>query len=101
MKICYNLGADDYLAYLLYIATQSESVKKKRFRVQIIFSVLYLFTGVYFLISNEGSDYSTFIVFLALAVLWFVSYPKLEYLYRKSNIKRLQKKAIQMGKRSR
>ena len=83
MKISYSFGADDYLAYLLYISSQSEPAKKKRFKFRIVFPVLCLFTGVYFVAVNKDSDYSIFIGFFSLAVLWFVLYPKLDYLYRK------------------
>ena len=99
MKINYDLGADDYLAYLLCVASQSEPAKKKRFRLKIVFPVLYLFTGVYFLITNTSSDYSVFIGFFTLAVLWFVLFPKLEYWHRKRLYKALVKEYYPHGKK--
>ena len=97
MKIHYDLGADDYLTYLLYVASQSEPAKKKRIRLKIIFPVIYLFTGIYFLIANK--DYSVFIGLFTLAVLWFVLFPKLEYLYRKRQYKSLVKGYYPHGKK--
>ena len=99
MKICYNLGGDDYLAYLLYISSQSKTAKKKRLRLKIILPALYLFTGIYFLVTSKGSDYSIFIGFFALAVIWFVFYPKLESLYRKKQYKALVKGYYPDGKK--
>ena len=99
MKISYNLGADDYLAYLFYVSSQSVSAKKKHFRLKVIFPVLYLFTGLYFLFENKGSDYSVFIGFLTLAVLWFVLFPKLEYLYRKKQYEKLVNEYYPHGKK--
>ena len=99
MKIHYDLGADDYLTYLLYVASQSEPAKKKRIRLKIIFPVLYFFTGIFFLIASKGSDYSVFIGFFTLAVLWFVLFPKLEYLYRKRQYKSLAKGYYPHGKK--
>lgn len=89
MEFKYELTKEDLLAFNLYHAKQSETVKsalfKQRFLVPIIFLllpfILYWITGE-FLIEVSIS-------FMLVSILWLVFYPKYFYGYIKRNVSKV------------
>jgi len=73
MKLEYELNNSDFLEYQLYTSSKSELHKKKRFRSRIIVPIIYLLFGLFLVYKNQDKDIG--IVFLGIAILWFVFYP--------------------------
>jgi len=82
MQITYSLQNEDFLVHQLYIASQSERVKKKRTQSTFIPPVVYILIGMYL-----AYRYQTFVplaLFGGLGILWYLLYPKYEKMrYRK------------------
>ena len=76
-----KIDENDYLTYQLFVASKSESVKKKRKRNKIIMPILYLVLGASGFYQN---NLLMGILFCVFAVLWFFIYPLWE---RKNYIK--------------
>ncbi|MEM1326725.1 MAG: hypothetical protein AAGI23_12255 [Bacteroidota bacterium] len=72
LQLDYQLIVDDHVEYQLYLASISERIQKKRLRNRIIVSIVYLILAVtLFLVAS----YMTGVLFLIIAVLWYVFYP--------------------------
>lgn len=72
MTIEYSIDEHDFLTYQLYTASRSPVVRKRRFKSKVIFAMLYLLTGVLFLLQEKiilGASLTL------LAILWFILYP--------------------------
>lgn len=78
MTIEYNISEEDFLNYHLFIASQSERVKKKRLRNKIIVPIIYIVFSLFFLYDN---NIVLAIGFSILGILWFFLYPKWERWY--------------------
>lgn len=74
MKLNYKLTNSDFLQYHLYASSKSALHKKRRFQTQIIIPVIYILTGIYFMIKYDS--YVIIAAFSAIAILWFAFYPK-------------------------
>jgi hypothetical protein len=67
-----KIDENDYLIYQLFVASKSESVKKKRSRNKIIVPIVYIVLAVYGFYQNNllmGVSFCDF------AILWFFIYP--------------------------
>ena len=72
MTFEFKIDENDYLIYQLFVASKSESVKKKRRRNKIIMPILYLALGAFVFYQN---NHLMGILFCVFAVLWFFIYP--------------------------
>ena len=72
MTFEFKIDENDYLTYQLFVASKSESVKKKRSRNKIIMPILYLVLGASGFYQN---NLLMGILFCVFAVLWFFIYP--------------------------
>lgn len=73
MNLNYKLSNLDFLEYQLYTSSKSKLHKKKRFRSRIIVPIIYLLLGLYTV--NKNQDNRIGIIFVAIAVIWFLFYP--------------------------
>jgi len=67
-----KIDENDYLTYQLFVASKSESVKKKRSRNKIIVPIVYIVLAVYGFYQN---NLLMGISFCGFAILWFFIYP--------------------------
>ncbi len=72
MKLEITLSEQDYLTHQLFIASQSESVIKKRRVGRIVIPIIYLLIGVPFFLWNSNGPG---IFFIIIGILWFFFYP--------------------------
>lgn len=73
MKIKYLLEEKDFLINQLYIASQSQRIRKKRLGNTIIPSVIYLLLGVVCYIKIDS--FWILLGFTCISILWFFYYP--------------------------
>jgi hypothetical protein len=81
MIIDYKIDENDHLIFQLYNASKSKKEKKKRFINKILFPIIYILIGIFDYINDK---YVSSIIFLSLAILWFILFPIWE---KRSNIK--------------
>lgn len=74
-KITYTLSKEDYLEHLLYASSKTPSIQNKRKVYKILLPVVYIIIGAIGLISGNMVLFSSLI---ALAILWWVLFPKFE-----------------------
>jgi hypothetical protein len=80
----YNMGEQDHLAWLLYSASTSERILKKRRRNRIAISVLYVAIGILQLAMGLTAV-GTF--FTVAGVLWYLFWPMYsQYIYKRHYI---------------
>ena len=72
MTVKFIIDESDYLTHLLYVASVSDTVKKKRQRSRVIIPILYIAMGI-FLFSLD--QLSAPIIFIVLGVLWYFLFP--------------------------
>lgn len=75
IKLKYSLRKEDYLQHLLYSASQTPAILKKRKRNRIILPVLYISIGIFGFING---NFPLFFALLTLAILWYWAFPKWE-----------------------
>ena len=75
MKIEFSLDADDYLAHQLFVASNSNRIRKKRTINKILVPAMYVVFGIILFISG---NYLLSILFLVFGGLWFTMYPRWE-----------------------
>ncbi|MCX6182347.1 MAG: YcxB family protein [Bacteroidetes bacterium] len=75
MVLQFELEEGDYLTYQLFIASRSESIKKKRKKSRITVPIIYLGFAI-FLFYIEG--YFIGSLFLMFGMLWYLFFPKWE-----------------------
>lgn len=80
MTITYSLDEKDYLTHQLYIASVSDRIKKKRWNNRFLVPVLYVVLGLLLSTLNSTGTFSM-LVFLFVAVVWFLFYPQWESKY--------------------
>ncbi len=74
----YKLDKDDFLTYQLYIASISESIKKKRKRSKIIVPLLYIALGVLLLYTE---NITLTVISIIFGIMWYFIYPVWERQY--------------------
>ncbi|WP_248722313.1 YcxB family protein [Seonamhaeicola sp. ML3] len=85
MKLEYTLDEDDFIQYHLFVASNSESIKKRRLIMRFLIPSIYLVFA--FLEYSKGKT-TLSIIFLVLSIIWFILYPiYTKYRYRKHYIK--------------
>ncbi|MDD2981890.1 MAG: hypothetical protein PHQ74_00745 [Crocinitomicaceae bacterium] len=72
MILKYSIGADDFLNFQLFTASESPVVKRRRLKSKLAFAILYIAFGLFFVVDSKWVYASTFFV---LAILWFFFYP--------------------------
>lgn len=72
MTIDYKIDENDFLTHQLYIASQSDQIKKKRQRSKIRVPLIYITCGLILIFLD---DYSMGITFFIIAPLWYILYP--------------------------
>lgn len=72
MNIQFSIGENDFLAHQLYVASQSDSIRKKRLRSRLLVPLLYLGFGALLLADQKAFPSMLFLVF---AILWYFLYP--------------------------
>ncbi len=72
MIVTYSIDEQDYLTFQLFTASQSDSIKKRRFRAKTFPPVLYVVLGCVMIVYHR-LDFT--IIFGLLAVVWFLFYP--------------------------
>lgn len=75
MILKYSIGADDFLNFQLFTASESPVVKRRRLKSKLAFAILYIAFGLFFVVDSKWIYASTFFV---LAILWFFLYPMRE-----------------------
>lgn len=75
MILKYSIGADDFLNFQLFTASESPIVKRRRLKSKLAFAILYIAFGLFFVVDSKWIYASTF---FALAIAWFFLYPKRE-----------------------
>lgn len=88
MKLNIQLTLEDYLEYQLYSSSKSKNQNRNRFISRIIVPIVYLFFCVYYFVEQNND---TSLVFLLVAILWYLIYP----LYSRWHYKRHFKKHIE------
>ena len=73
MLIKIVLDSDDYLTYHLYLASKSESLKKRRFIHWLSIPLVYIITGFVFVYLKGAEIVRT--IFFVTAGLWLLLYP--------------------------
>ncbi len=72
MILKYSIGADDFLNFQLFTASESPIVKRRRLKSKLAFAILYIAFGLFFVVDSRWIYASTFFV---LAIAWFFFYP--------------------------
>lgn len=85
VRISFQVGADDYLNYQLYIASQSPQIGARRKKARIFVTLLYVAVAI--VLSLYGM-YEIAAVVGVFAVLWFLFYPLQE---RRRYVKHFEK----------
>lgn len=75
MTINYSLDEKDFLAYQLYVASHSPSIKRKRQKSNLLFSLAYCFVGVFFIFQNNSL---LAICFFMVGIVSFFVHPILD-----------------------
>ncbi len=75
IKISFFLTKEDYLQHLLYSASKTPDILRKRKRNRIILPVIYLSVGIFGFING---NMALFAALLLLAALWYSIFPKWE-----------------------
>jgi hypothetical protein len=75
MKLEYSLEKSDFVVFQLYTASKSELIKRKRFRIRIIFPIIYIVLGFISLLINNITLGAFFIL---IGTIWYFFYPKYE-----------------------
>lgn len=85
MILKYSIGADDFLNFQLFTASESPIVKRRRLKSKLAFAILYIAFGLFFVVDARWIYASTF---FALAILWFFFYPLREKRMYERNYKK-------------
>ena len=72
MTIEYTVEEKDYLTHQLFVASKSERIRKKRRNYRSIVPLMYV---AFMLYSVYEGEYLATILFLIMAVVWFLLYP--------------------------
>ena len=72
MLLNYPLREEDFLTYQLYIASQSDRIRKRRIKDKLVLPIIYAVLGGIFLYMDDPILGFSFIAF---GVLWFFIYP--------------------------
>ncbi|MEM1504576.1 YcxB family protein [Domibacillus sp. 8LH] len=89
MELKYDLTKEDYLAFQIHVAKQSETVKHALIMQRLMGPVLFLlFTLVVSWVTEEWLP-GLFITFAAASVLWVTLYPKYFYEHIKRNVNKM------------
>lgn len=75
MTIEYNNQEKDFLTYLLYTASSSKIIQRRRTRTKIVVPILY---AVFALALAYRGHYIGGLVFVAICIAWFMFYPRYE-----------------------
>lgn len=75
MTLQYPIDENDFLTHQLYIASQSERIKKKRKRSRLIVPVAYVLMALMFYFQGKPE---LMIIFFIIAMCWYVIYPSWE-----------------------
>ncbi len=75
MTLQYTIDENDFLTHQLYIASKSERIRKIRKRGRMIVSIAYALMALLFYIQGKNS---LMIIFLILALCWFIINPFFE-----------------------
>ena len=73
MIVKITLDVNDYLTYHLYLASKSDSLKKRRLIHWFIIPLVYVIAGYIFVYLNGAEMVK--IIFLTTALIWFLIYP--------------------------
>jgi hypothetical protein len=84
MLIEYKIKEEDFLTHQLYIASVSDRNIKKRKKIKIIPSVIYILLGLIIILLGDVPFGTTLII---IASLWYLIYPLWERRYYKSHFK--------------
>lgn len=91
MKLNYELGEDDFLAFNMSHMQHSETVKKAINLQRYLTPILFMMIAFLFAKLSDSSLIFALIVFGSLGVLWVAFYPKYFYRYtRRQTMKMLQ-----------
>jgi hypothetical protein len=72
MTVKYTIDEDDCLTQMLYTASVSDTIKKRRQRSQVIVPILYVAMGAFLLYLGQAS---ASIIFIIIGVLWYFLFP--------------------------
>lgn len=75
MKLTYSLTEEDFLQHQLYVASQSDRIKKKRQKSRVNLAIAYLVMSGYFLWQGE---FVVTLTFVMIAILWYLLIPGYE-----------------------
>jgi len=75
MTLQYTLDENDFLTHQLYIASKSERIRKIRKRGRLVLSIAYALMALLFYFQGKSS---LMIIFLILALCWFIINPFFE-----------------------
>ncbi len=74
MKFTFTLDEDDFLTNLLFTASKSETIKKRRQKTRILVPGIYILFGFFCFQDQKGLG----IAFIVFGILWILFYPKRE-----------------------
>lgn len=75
IKISFFISKDDYLQHLLYSASRTPDILKKRKRNRVILPIIYTSVGAF---GFANGNTALFASLLLLAALWYYMFPKWE-----------------------
>ena len=84
LTINYTLDEKDFLTHQLYIASTSKRIKYRRFRTMVIWPVVFLAVGVFFLMEHRIMPA---VVLAAIAIIWRLFFPLWERAYYEKHYK--------------
>lgn len=73
MTLNFQLSEADFLTYQLYIASDSETIAKKRKRTRFMIPILYIVLAVYVWVASQ--NWIAALCMVGIAVLWWFFYP--------------------------
>ncbi len=86
MTVDYKIDENDFLTYQLYMASNSERIRKRRQRNKVMVPGLYAAMAIVFLFMDKTS---LAIIFFIIAVLWYFFYPFYERKHHYNHFKGL------------
>lgn len=89
MELIYDLTKEDYLAFQLHAAKQSETVKRALIMQRLMGPVLFLLFALIVSWVTEEWLPGLFITFAVASVLWVILYPKYFYGHIKRNVSKM------------
>lgn len=92
MKIRYIIEPYDYLAFQIYHTTNSSFYRKIIRLTKIIPCAFFVTIPIVFSFTTQTNPYLTFIIFICIAIIWYIAYPYLASFFIRLRLSRMIRK---------